>query len=195
MVLLNVTDFLDISKLALSRPRPIKGKPNSLYIPLTYDGKSLFIQSSCFHGRGIYTSQYNQQLFVLPEETKLRDLVEKVHSFVAVTLPTLFPEKEEEYRAITALKPLTTPVMFAPVTEDMRAFSFQQKPMKWTDLGDGTYKVLLYMPGIFVGSHGDSAHRASLQMKVKQVMHQSDFLDGENGMECLLTPIETKSSK
>ena len=188
---MSVTRVVDLDKIHFAPPKKVAVNNRSTYWfqKITYgNGESpLLLQSPKYRRASVVKSQFdNTKKFILacdlfPNLKEIDLLASQSYDLNVLCGPgeTFNRAKESYYRYIN------TDNIFVKMASDFHAFDVNKKPYTG-DFGYGSYKVIVQVTGVYIGPHGSSEEKASLQLRVKQVMHDPTpteeplFIDSDN---------------
>ena len=166
----------DPSKLTFARAHGVRANHlNYQFQTVTYDGQSCLLQTKPFLASGLIKSQFQDKPQVLIPMTSipiLKVIDEKAKE--ALDFPEDAPSSwKDSFISKEAYKSLNTEKLYLK-TKDLQIYDINGEPYD-EELKEGTYSAILHVVGIYIGSHGSTDKRASLQVKVKQLQYEPRF--------------------
>ena len=189
-----VVKYVDSALLSLSSIREI-GSNERWYQYVSYAGKrGLFIQTPAFMTTAPTSSRYRQGILQLTVPMEALGEIIKVDKYVQQNcqLPANAPAVwrqtvaggGEFYRRID---PATNEVYYMTIEPEAPVFNMQRERQTNVELGEGEYRCMVHVRGVYIGAHGSLPKFASLQLRIVQVMYTPRSIRGGN--ICLFLPI------
>ena len=189
-----VVKYVDSALLSLSSIREI-GSNERWYRYVSYAGKRcLFIQTPAFMTTAPTSSRYRQGILQLTVPMEALGEIIKVDKYVQENcqLPANAPAVwrqtvaggGEFYRRID---PATNEVYYMTIEPEAPVFNMQRERQTNVELGEGEYRCMVHVRGVYIGAHGSLPKFASLQLRIVQVMYTPRSIRGGN--ICLFLPI------
>ena len=189
-----VVKYVDSALLSLSSIREI-GSNERWYRYVSYAGKRcLFIQTPAFKTTAPTSSRYRQGILQLTVPMEALGEIIKVDKYVQENcqLPANAPAVwrqtvaggGEFYRRID---PSTNEVYYMTIEPEAPVFNMQRERQTNVELGEGEYRCMVHVRGVYIGAHGSLPKFASLQLRIVQVMYTPRSIRG--GDTCLFLPM------
>ena len=170
-----VIKVVDLNKIKIAPAKKISVGANSTYwfqrISYGEDG-DLLLQSPKFRRRSsVVKSNFDDSKKLVlskdlfPSLAQIELLASDNYDLDVISDPQKkFDQAKEAY-----FKHMNADNIFVKFSKDFIAFDANKKPYSGA-FGYGWYKVILHVVGIYIGQHGTGPEKASLQLRVKQVM-------------------------
>ena len=172
---MSVTKKVDLNLIHFAPPKKVNvnSKTSYWFQRITYGNEDspLLLQSPRYRRASVVKSNFDgTKKFILacdlfPSLKDIDLLCSQSYDLDVLCGPgeNLNRAKESYYKYINSDN------IFVKLASDFHAFDNEKKPYSG-ELGYGAYKVILQVSGIYIGPHGSSEEKASLQLRVKQVM-------------------------
>ena len=181
----SVVKYIDSSLLSLSSIREIESNER-WYQYVSYGGKRcLFIQTPAFMTTAPTRSRYRQGILQLTFPMEALGEIIKVDKYVQeyCQLPANAPAAwrqtvaggGEFYRRID---PASNEVYYIPIEPEAPVFNVQRERQTNAELGEGEYRCMVHVRGVYIGAHGTLPKFASLQLRVVQIMYTPRSIRG-----------------
>ena len=164
-----------------SKVKEICTSPKRLYQYLTYDqiGGRLYIETPVFQCEKLSKSNFNAGLQIAIPIGALQELI-KLDNHVSerFNMPACAPDKWKN--TAMPFKRFAETVhdrIYLKIDDNLRVFDIDRHEISPQQLGEGDYKAVIKIFGIYIGSHGELEKYASLQARVVQLMFKPSFSD------------------
>lgn len=163
----------DSSKLRFDGPHTVRGSQMSFqYQSLSYDGQPCLLQTKPFIASGLTKSKFQDQPQMFIPSSSIPVLID-IDEIAKKAL--IFPEDapsswKEAFDSGEAYKSLNIDKLYLK-TKNLIIYDTEGDQYDG-ELKQGTYSAILHVVGIYIGSHGTTTKRASLQVKVKQLQYE-----------------------
>ena len=163
----------DPSKLTFAKAHSVRASQlNFQFQSVTYDGQSCLLQTKPFFGNGLINSKFQDQpqmLIPISSIPLLKVIDEKAKE--VLDFPEDAPSSwKDSFISKEAYKSLNNDKLYLK-TKDLQIYDIDGEIYDG-ELKQGTYSAILHVVGIYIGSHGSTDKRASLQVKVKQLQYE-----------------------
>ena len=167
--------------------KEICAAPKRFYQYISYgkNGGRMCIETPVFQCEKLVKSNFNDGLQIAIPSDVLEELIKlDNHIFHSFKLPDCVPDKWKTvptpYKRIEDNK---YPRIYFKIDKKLRVFNFDRQEISPSELGEGDYKAVIKITGIYIGSHGELEKYASLQARVLQLMFRPSF-----GDDCMFRP-------
>ena len=143
---------------------------------LTYNGEELCLESDWFEGEGPRFAMGSKVEMMFRCSGIMKESLDIVQSEAIrqLTVPDEYNIPKENAAGIFKCIP-KCPFLFAKLGRGAQFFDQNCNPIAREMLGYGQYRVIIHVKGMYIGPHGESTIRASVQLKVKQIQYVPVF--------------------
>ena len=139
---------------------------------LSYNGEDLYLESEWFESEGIKIRPFSKPDMMFRCSGVLKESLDivQLEALRQLNIPAEYNIPQANSSGI--FKPLAkSNYLFAKLGQGAQCFNENCQPVRRESLSYGQYRVIVHVKGIYIGPHGDSPLKASLQLKIRQVQY------------------------
>ena len=180
MMATKTTASLDSTKIYFNVPERHDLASNNRYYymqALTYNGEDLYLESDWFESDGVKFNPAMKLEMMFRSNGIMKESLDMVQSEALrqLIIPAEYNIAAEDKQRVYKLLPKSN-YLFAKLGRGVQYFNQNCQPIMRESLAYGQYRVIIHVKGIYIGPHGDTPARASLQMKIKQIQYVPVFI-------------------
>lgn len=140
---------------------------------LTYNNSILCLQTDIFEGVGLrYSNPQKPEMLIRMNETLRKTILTLQDEAIKhLKFPEEFKVEDGKKKDYFKLISPNCGTIFAKLTPETQVYDPKCQPFPKEALSFGNYRVIIHIPGIYIGPHGNTSNLASLQFKVLQIQY------------------------